>query len=40
MYELSICHLYLELLNLYGDRGNVISAQEAGRMERHNRQCN
>lgn len=24
MYELNICHLYPDLLNLYGDRGNVI----------------
>jgi CobQ-like glutamine amidotransferase family enzyme len=25
MYELNICHLYPDLLNLYGDRGNLIS---------------
>jgi lipid II isoglutaminyl synthase (glutamine-hydrolysing) len=25
MYELSICHLYPDLLNLYGDRGNIIA---------------
>lgn len=25
MYELNICHLYPELLNLYGDRGNIIA---------------
>ncbi|NLL04642.1 MAG: glutamine amidotransferase [Clostridiaceae bacterium] len=25
MYELNICHLYPDLLNLYGDRGNVIA---------------
>ncbi len=25
MYELNICHLYPDLLNLYGDRGNIIS---------------
>jgi len=25
MYELTICHLYPDLLNLYGDRGNMIS---------------
>lgn len=25
MYELTICHLYPDLMNLYGDRGNVIA---------------
>lgn len=25
MYQLNICHLYPDLLNLYGDRGNIIS---------------
>ncbi|NLW01809.1 MAG: glutamine amidotransferase [Clostridiaceae bacterium] len=25
MYELTICHLYPDLLNLYGDRGNIIA---------------
>src|ERR1035437_5220631 len=25
MYEINICHLYPDLLNLYGDRGNGIS---------------
>lgn len=25
MYEINICHLYPDLLNLYGDRGNIIS---------------
>ncbi|MGI6084637.1 MAG: type 1 glutamine amidotransferase [Acetivibrionales bacterium] len=25
MYELCICHLYPDLLNLYGDRGNIIA---------------
>lgn len=25
MYELNICHLYPDLLNLYGDRGNIIA---------------
>jgi len=24
MYEINICHLYPDLLNLYGDRGNII----------------
>lgn len=24
MYELKICHLYPDILNLYGDRGNII----------------
>ena len=24
MYELKICHLYPDVLNLYGDRGNII----------------
>ncbi len=24
MYEINICHLYPDLLNLYGDRGNTI----------------
>ena len=23
MYEISICHLYPDLLNLYGDYGNI-----------------
>lgn len=25
MYEINICHLYPDLLNLYGDRGNIIT---------------
>ena len=25
MFELNICHLYPDLLNLYGDRGNIIA---------------
>jgi lipid II isoglutaminyl synthase (glutamine-hydrolysing) len=25
MYEINICHLYPDLLNLYGDKGNVIA---------------
>ena len=25
MYELNICHLYPDLMNLYGDRGNIIA---------------
>lgn len=25
MYELNLCHLYPDLLNLYGDRGNIIA---------------
>lgn len=25
MYEITICHLYPDLLNLYGDRGNIIA---------------
>ncbi|MEG6613174.1 glutamine amidotransferase [Pseudoclostridium thermosuccinogenes] len=25
MYELNICHLYPDLLNLYGDKGNIIT---------------
>jgi CobQ-like glutamine amidotransferase family enzyme len=28
MYQLNICHLYPDLLNLYGDRGNVIAIQK------------
>lgn len=28
MYELNICHLYPDLLNLYGDRGNIISLKK------------
>lgn len=28
MYELNICHLYPDLLNLYGDRGNIISLKQ------------
>ena len=31
MYELNICHLYPDLLNLYGDRGNIIALKK--RME-------
>ncbi|NLX63447.1 MAG: glutamine amidotransferase [Clostridiaceae bacterium] len=27
MYELNICYLYPDLLNLYGDRGNIIALQ-------------
>ncbi|NMA66760.1 MAG: glutamine amidotransferase, partial [Clostridiaceae bacterium] len=25
MYQLTICHLYPDLMNLYGDRGNIIA---------------
>jgi CobQ-like glutamine amidotransferase family enzyme len=25
MFEIKICHLYPDLLNLYGDRGNIIA---------------
>ena len=25
MYELTLCHLYPDLMNLYGDRGNIIA---------------
>ena len=28
MYELNICHLYPDLLNLYGDIGNIISLKK------------
>ena len=28
MYELNICHLYSDLLNLYGDRGNIIALKK------------
>lgn len=28
MYELNICHLYPDLLNLYGDRGNLIAVRK------------
>lgn len=28
MYELKICHLYPDILNLYGDRGNIICMQK------------
>lgn len=28
MYELNICHLYPDLLNLYGDRGNIITLKK------------
>lgn len=28
MYTLNICHLYPDLLNLYGDRGNVIALEK------------
>lgn len=27
MYELNICYLYPDLLNLYGDRGNITALQ-------------
>ena len=28
MYNLKICHLYPDILNLYGDRGNIICMQK------------
>lgn len=28
MYQLNICHLYPDLLNLYGDRGNIIALKK------------
>jgi lipid II isoglutaminyl synthase (glutamine-hydrolysing) len=28
MYEINICHLYPDLLNLYGDRGNIIALKK------------
>ncbi len=28
MYEINICHLYPDLLNLYGDRGNTIALKK------------
>lgn len=28
MYKLKICHLYPDILNLYGDRGNIICMQQ------------
>ena len=28
MYSLKICHLYPDILNLYGDRGNIICMQK------------
>lgn len=28
MYQLKICHLYPDILNLYGDRGNIICMQK------------
>jgi len=28
MYELNICHLYPEILNLYGDRGNIMALKK------------
>lgn len=28
MYKLKICHLYPDLLNLYGDRGNIVCLQK------------
>lgn len=28
MYDLNICHLYPDLLNLYGDRGNIIALKK------------
>lgn len=28
MYNLSICHLYPDILNLYGDRGNVMALEK------------
>jgi len=31
MYEINICHLYPELLNLYGDRGNIIALEKRSR---------
>jgi CobQ-like glutamine amidotransferase family enzyme len=28
MYEINICHLYPDLLNMYGDRGNIIALRK------------
>jgi len=28
MYEINICHLYHDLMNLYGDRGNIIALRK------------
>jgi CobQ-like glutamine amidotransferase family enzyme len=28
MYEINICHLYPDLLNLYGDRGNILALKK------------
>lgn len=28
MFEINICHLYPDLLNLYGDRGNIIALKQ------------
>jgi len=37
MYELNICHLYPDLLNLYGDRGKYNGFENALRMARNKR---
>ena len=36
--ELNICHLYPDILNLYGDRGNVTCLQK--RLEWRGFDCN
>ena len=35
MMELNICHLYPDILNLYGDRGNVLCMARAPRVARN-----
>ena len=40
--ELNICHLYPDILNLYGDRGNIITMKrrlEARGMAAHIEEC-
>ena len=35
--ELKICHLYPDILNLYGDRGNILCMGAAPEMAGHRR---
>ena len=35
MYKLRICHLYPDILNLYGDRGKYHMYDPADAVERH-----
>lgn len=40
MYELNICHLYPDLLNTYGDRGNILALQRRAQWHGINTEIN